>query len=300
MFRVDELGRVLAASFLCLTSGCAVGGSEEEPERHAVRPSPSGQRPTEETTGVPPGQTLEVHHGDITVTEPGTVIEGLDVHGFITVEAHDVTIRRSIVRGGEATYNRGVITNYGHPGLVVEDVDIIPAHPTVWQDGVKGSDFTLNRVHVTGNVDSVKVHGGGHVLIQNSLLEYTSYYEHDPNQDGEPTHNDGVQILDGTDIVIVNNTIRGQQNLPILGAANKGDTTGLVIAGNWLDGGHCTVKLEELNGKQLEATITDNVFGPNRAVEGCEINITSGSEVVARGNVAQGGERVVTAVRTLD
>ncbi len=97
------------------------------------------------------------------------------------------------MRGGIAAGNRGVITNYGYDSLLVEDVDVIPAYDTVWQDGIKGSDFTLNRVYVTGNVDSVKVHGGGNVLIKNSLLENTTYYSSDPNQNGGPTHNDGCR-----------------------------------------------------------------------------------------------------------
>ena len=45
----------------------------------------------------------------------------------------------------------------------------------MWQDGVKGSDFTLQRVYITGNVDSVKIQGSN-VTIQSSLLENTTYY----------------------------------------------------------------------------------------------------------------------------
>ena len=271
---------VLLALGLCAASAAPGGTGRTGPPVAA----PTGVQPTPENTGVPEGTVLETVREDLTITRPGAVLDGLDVHGFITVEAPNVTIRRSVVRGGLATFNRGVITNYGYDNLLVEDVDIVPEQPTVWQDGVKGSDFTLNRVHVTGNVDSVKVHGEGNVLIENSLLEYTSYYESDPNQGGGPTHNDGVQILEGADIRILNNTIRGQQNLPVLGAANKGDTVRLVVAGNWLDGGHCTMKLEELNGRQLEATVVRSRFGPNRDVEGCAIVATVGSDVQAREN----------------
>ena len=275
-------------------------GDPGEPPPGALTPAPSGLQPSAATTGVPAGTTLTVHEGDLTIRRPGTVVEGLDVHGFITVEAPNVTIRDSVVRGGEATYNRGVITNYGHANLLVEDVEIVPAAETVWQDGGKGSDFTLNRVHVTGNVDSVKVHGGGRVLVQNSLLEDTTYYAEDPNQGGGTSHTDGVQVLDGTDITILNNTTRGHRNLAVLGAANKGDTTDLVVDGNWLDGGHCTVKLEEFAGHRLEATVTDNVFGPHRDVAGCEINVTSGTEVIARGNRSAVDGDEIALVRTVD
>jgi len=212
------------------------------------------------------------------------VIENLDVHGLITVRAPNVTIRKSIVRGGIVTGNRGVITNYGYDNLLVEDVDVIPAYDTVWQDAIKGSDFTLNRVYVTGNVDSVKVHPDGNVLIKNSLLENTTYYSSDPNQNGGPTHNDGVQVRGGPNIRIVNNTIRGQQNMPVLGAANQRDASGLIIENNWLDGGHCTVKLQEVNGFQLTASVRNNEFGPNRTVSNCKIAATNGSSVTDGGN----------------
>ena len=68
---------------------------------------------------MPWGTPLTPFYGDITVTTAETVIENLDVHGFITVRAPNETIRKSIVRGGIATGNRGVITNYGYDNLLV-------------------------------------------------------------------------------------------------------------------------------------------------------------------------------------
>ena len=47
---------------------------------------------------------------------------------------------------------------------------------------------------------------------------------------------------------IQGNTIRGTTNFAILGGGDRGDIPNLVINGNWLDGGHCTVKLQILNG----------------------------------------------------
>ena len=50
--------------------------------------------------------------------------------------------------------------------------------------------------------------------------------------------------MKGRNVTIWSNTIRGAQNFAVLGSANIGDTPNLVIRGNWLDGGHCTVKLQ--------------------------------------------------------
>ena len=240
-------------------------------------------KPTRLNTGVSPTAILTPHIGDIVVTRPGTVIANREVFGFITVKAPNVTIRNTVVHGGPTSYNRGLITNYGYDNLLVENVDVIPLNDTVWQDGVKGWDFTLRRVYINGNVDSVKIHGDN-VLIRDSVLEDTNYQESDPNQDGRPSHNDGVQILKGRNIRIVNNTIRDQQNFAVLGSADKGNTSGLQVRNNYLDGGQCTVKLEEKNGRQLSVAITDNKLGPNRTKPRCKINGVRGITVTASGN----------------
>jgi len=241
------------------------------PPTVAPDPAPSTSstgKPSATTTGVRAGSTLTRHDGDITVTKDGTVLSDLDIHGFVIVRAKNVTITNSIVRGGKATgVATGLITNYGYAGLVISDVRVAPEFPSVYFDGIKGSDFTARRVHVTGGVDSVKIHGSN-VTIEDSLLENTTYYASDPQQAGGPTHNDNVQILYGQNVRITDNTIRGATNFAILGAASRGNTN-LVLANNWLDGGHCTVKLQILNGWAETASVTGNKFGPNRAVSSC-------------------------------
>ena len=69
-------------------------------------------------------------------------------------------------------------------------------HPSVYFDGIKGNNFTARRVHVVGNVDSIKIHGDN-VKVENSLLENTVHYASDPYQGGWATHNDNIQILSG-------------------------------------------------------------------------------------------------------
>ena len=122
---------------------------------------------------MPAGTQLRKHYGDITVTQAGTVLSGLDIHGFVIVRAANVKIVNSVVRGGQAKgYSTGLITNYGYPNLLVENVDVVAEHPSVYFDGIKGNNFTARRVHVVGNVDSIKIHGDN-VKVENSLLENT-------------------------------------------------------------------------------------------------------------------------------
>ena len=44
--------------------------------------------------------------GDITVTKEGTVLRGLDIHGFVIVKAANVKIIDSVVRGGSPRARR--------------------------------------------------------------------------------------------------------------------------------------------------------------------------------------------------
>lgn len=257
----------------------AVGGSGNE----SAAP---GSKPSAGTTGVPSGTTLSRHDGDITVTQAGTVISGLDIHGFVTVKAANVTIKNSIVRGGKSKgYALGLITNYGYDNLVVDHVDVVAEYPSVYFDGIKGWDFTARSVHVVGNVDSVKIHGDN-VLIENSLLENTVYYASDPAQGGGATHNDNVQILRGKNLRILGNTIRGATNFAILGGAEQADV-GLVVDGNWLDGGHCTLKLQVKNGWSQTAKVTDNKFGPNRKVVSCPFTAYPAVSLTQSGNTME-------------
>ena len=250
----------------------ADGTVSQAPSAPQPTPEPApkaGQFPDASTTGPRAGTTLKRHDGDITVTTPGTVLENLDIHGFVTIKAANVTIRNSIVRGGRAKgYAIGLITNYGYAGLVIEDTRIEPEFRSVEFDGIKGNNFTARRVHIVGGVDNVKIHSGSNVTIQDSLLENTDYYASDPLQGGGATHNDNIQILDGKNIKITNNTIRGAQNFAVLGGAHHGDIT-MNLVGNYLDGGHCTVKLQLAKTWSNTATVTNNTFGPNRKVKSC-------------------------------
>ncbi len=248
-------------------------------------PAPAPAPTTKTYPGVPTGLTLKPYVGDLVITTPGTVIDGLDIKGFVTVKATDVTIRNSIVRGGIATNNRGLVTNYGFARLVVEDTTIKRDVAQVWIDGVKGSDFTLRRVHIVGGVDNVKVQGDN-VRIEDSLLENTDYFANDPNQGGTPTHNDNIQVQRGNNLVFLRNTIRGGQNFAILLASSINNTTNVTIDGNYLSDGHCSMKIEERNGWNLtQTTIKNTRFGTGQAVRNCAINQVVGTEVTFGNNV---------------
>ncbi|HEY3408168.1 MAG TPA: carbohydrate-binding domain-containing protein [Propionicimonas sp.] len=257
--------------------------------------STTAGKPSAATTGVKAGARLTRHDGDITVTKDGTVLANLDVHGFVIVRAENVTITNSIVRGGKAKgFATGLITDYGYKGLLISDTRIVPEFPSVWFDGIKGSGFTARRVHISGGVDSVKIQGNN-TVVEDSLLEDTDYYANDPQQGGTPTHNDNIQIQNGQNVKVTGNTIRGATNFAVLGAASKGNLN-LIVKDNWLDGGHCTVKLQILNGWAETATVTGNKFGPNRAVSSCAFTSYPAVKLTQNSNTFENGGTAVKPV----
>ena len=144
---------------------------------------------------MPQGLALTRHDGDITVTKDGTVLRGLDIHGFVNVKAANVKILDSVVRGGKA---QGYATGPDHQLRLRQPAGRGRQRrgraSSVYFDGIKGNNFTARRVHVVGNVDSIKIHGNN-VTVEDSLLENTTYYASDPYQGGSATHNDNIQIL---------------------------------------------------------------------------------------------------------
>ncbi|CAA9341127.1 MAG: CBM57 [uncultured Frankineae bacterium] len=277
-----------SVSALSLTrTGDATAGAAPEQSSQDPSPPAAGGRPGPDNTGVPAGTELRRHDGDLTITTPGAVYDRLDIRGFVIVKAPDVTIRRSVIRGGVARFSRGLVTNTTSTAtdLVVEDSDIYPAHPSVWLDGVKGANFTLRRVDVRGTVDNVKVHGNN-VVIEDSWLHDSKHYSSDPHQGGRPSHNDGVQVLGGRNLRIRDNTITGARNAALQVTQDFSATTDLRFTGNYVDGGGCSVNLAHKRLSRMSGiTVSANRFGRDTRVQGCAIVATRGTELTARDNV---------------
>jgi len=243
-------------------------------------------RPGPTNTGVPAGTKLTPHYGNLTITTAGTTLDAMDIHGFVTIKAPNVKITRSIVRGGVATNNVGLITNYDVNGsVVVEDSELVPAFPSVWIDGIKGRNFTIRRVNSHGTNDNVKVHGDN-VVVDSSWLHGTVWRSQDPNLGNTPTHNDAVQVLGGRNIRILNSTLEQADNAGIQVTQDFSATTDLEIRGNWIDGGGCSINLAHKKLSSMSGiTVTGNRFGRNQRLDDCAIIATQSTRLTHSGNV---------------
>ena len=251
---------------------------------------PLTAQPNAQNTGVPAGTALIVHDGDLVISTPGAVVEGLDVHGFVQVVAPDVTIRNSIIRGRPTTSAKGLLTvTSDAAGVTIEDSELVASNPSEWVDGVRGWNITARRLNVHGVIDGFHLYGSN-VSIESSWIHDNLHFEQYAQQNGSPSHDDSVQIQKGSNIRIVGNTISGAYNTGIQFTQDQGTVSDVTISGNWLDGGGCTVNLAEKGRGPFQGiAITDNTFGRDTRVASCAIISPTTTVVRAERNVFTDG-----------
>jgi len=239
----------------------AAGNVEPDPaSRSWAVVVPPAVQPGSTNTGVPVGTKLSVYNGDLTITTAGTVIDGLDIHGFVWVKAANVTIRNSIVRGGQAGTTQRSLISSTQPGVLIEDTELAPAYPSVNIDGLKGYGFTARRLNIHDAVDTAVIYGDN-TTIEQSWLHDNRHYASDPRQGGGPSHDDGIQVQGGSNIRLHSNTITGGVNAAIMVTQDYSATTDLTITDSWLGRGACTVNIaQKARGPLQGLQITGNQF----------------------------------------
>jgi hypothetical protein len=177
------------------------------------------------STGVPAGTAL-TPSGSLTVTEPGTVIDGLDISGCVTVLADDVVIKRSRVTcsGGEA-----VVSQSSGSGLRIEDSELRGgaqrANAGVWSSG----PYTLLRSEITNVRDGAFVSSG--TTIEGNWVHSLA------QQSGD--HNDLLQMVGGSNVVIRGNRLEHtrDQTAAIMIKSDLAPIDDVLVEGNLLAGG---------------------------------------------------------------
>jgi hypothetical protein len=244
-------------------------------------PAPEG--PGAGGVGVPAGTKLKVHDGNLTITTPGTVVDGLDVRGFVRVKAKDVVIKNSIIRGpAEAlTGPMALVQSDAGPGtnLLIQDSEIAASHPSRFVDGIVGMGFTLERVDIHTVIDQVKIIGDN-VTVDSSRLHGNLFY---PAADGHiESHDDNVQIAVGKNISVVNSTLSGTTNAAVMITQDRGPVTNFTFDNNMADDGACTINVaEKAYGAPQGMSITDNVFGTGQRHNRCAVLMAPTTQAVA-------------------
>lgn len=250
-------------------------------------------KPDAATTGVIPGTALKPYNtssADLVITQDGTVLDGLEIWGDIKVRAANVTIKNSRLHGGKVTpkSSTGIIDSNDArvKNLVVQDNTIIPQFPSYYRDGIIGHDYTALRNHITKTSDGLGIFNrpGGpaaaNVTAKGNYIHTLTFFTKDPaHSDG--THNDGIQIQGGENILISGNQINGNV---VAGAGSAGPARGLygttamllqqnvaklknvVVENNYIDSGFTSVTIDSTSHKQasIEVTFRNNYLGHNQ------------------------------------
>jgi len=259
-----------------------------KPTAPVATPKPAPTTGSSTGAGVPAGTALRKVTGDIVITKAGTVLENVDLDGYVKVQADNVTIRNSILRGGaRATTARALVMNWsGAKNLVIKDSTLVARNPSAYVDGVSGKDLTVQRLNVSGVVDAVKV-TGSNVRITDSVF-HKAYHQSSGvsyQADGS-THNDGVQVEGGGNITISGNRISGFHTSAIMVTQNAARITGLNIHNNTLSQGGCTINMHEKGkGPMMGVRVTFNRFGVNNTgSRACPMLIHTITPAVISGN----------------
>lgn len=257
--------------------------------------APGTYKPNATNSGVPSGVTLRAVNGDLNISTAGTVVDAVDVHGFIRVQANNVRITRSRVRGRGTTYISPalIVVSAGVTGTVIEDCEIACDNPQYWQAGVNGSNYTARRCDVHDVIDAFDV-DNGNVLIEACFMHDLTFFSNSPNHANDKvhpgwTHNDGVQISGGSNVTIRGNNFQTYASLTtgstpsdhlhdrasgwnnygasITCSPDKSPISNLLVELNWFDGGDANFQANyRPTAPYTLGTIRNNRFGRDQHI----------------------------------
>jgi hypothetical protein len=203
--------------------------------------------PDGSNTGVPAGTSLTVVNGDLAITKAGTVVDGKDIRGCVSVRAAGVVIRNSKITCRSSYVIASFVDGYTGTGLLIEDSEVSCGY---------GPGTALGDANITAR--RLNVHGcenGADVDINFALMDS---YIHDLWAEND-AHSDGVQLAIGNDVTIRHNRIEaGKQGTSAIISPSTG-TRNVIIDKNLMSGGAATLYCRQ-KGAGTNYQVTDNRF----------------------------------------
>ncbi len=246
--------------------------------------------PTNLSTGVPEGMALRLYSGPSRSSAPGQVFERLIIDKRIYVLHPNVIFRHCLLRGADDAYYV-VYANPGSQGLLIDRCDIRKSI-------VIGDGFTARGNHIRapdgGYMNDGFMIAASDVIIEGNLIEGLA---------GSPgAHLDGIQVLNGRNIIIRGNWIEATSREPIAQTAETGGGVNaaiflspyegriddIVVEGNMLiqDEGYYPLRIYDVGGK---IRVTDNVWSHSRHGLSSPYHFLDCAPSVWRGNVWDSG-----------
>lgn len=186
----------------------------------------------------------------MTIDKDGTVVEGKDIRGCVTIAADNVTIRRSKISCSNE--NGAVVKIQGSPkDVLLEDVEIDGLGES--SNGIGSDNVVVRRANIHSSVDGVRA--GRNFVLEDSYIHHLARLPE--------THNDAVQTVTGANIIIRYNNLqaynpdtRDPLNAAYMFGPSVGPVSNIQFYGNLVNGGNYTI-----NGG---GDVTDVVFRDNQ------------------------------------
>jgi hypothetical protein len=166
-------------------------------------PPPSGSSrcpafpafPDANCTGTLPNIT-RTNSGSITTSQPGQVIQNVNVTGSIQVNHDNVIIRNVRVSqpGGVA-----IAITPGATGTLIEDCELNGTGSPTSDEAVQYTNYTIRRCNIYGFGEGPRMNGN--VTIEDNYMHDFVDYSH------LDAHQDGVQTTSGSNMTVRHNTI---------------------------------------------------------------------------------------------
>ena len=272
----------------------ATTGRSQGPGRASKRSASKGSRPSRTSaqasrgfphagnTGVPAGTQLRRWKGGRYIRTANVVLSGYLFEGDVVVQADNVTIRNSLVRGGR------IDAGYGseQTGLVVSDTEIDARGIGSGFSMIGDVNYSCIRCDLHGGGSGPRM--GGRVVIRDSFIHDLCC--------ADEAHKSGVGSNGGNHLVVQHNTIECDIAGCSAALSLYGPHDDVLIANNLLNtvGGYCSYGGGD---SATRVRFVNNVFGrkynPRCGGYGPVFAFQTRPGNVWRGNVWQGTGREV-------
>lgn len=216
---------------------------------------PALAQPGPSTTGPKSADSQLRQISGTTITQDGTVLEGVFISGTLTIKANNVTVRNFKL---SSSSHYGINASFGYKNLTIEDGEIYGPQSAA----VYGGNFTARRlnIHDIGN-DGFKP--TGNAVIEDNWIRRLGYIS--------DSHADGVQMVAGSNVVIRGNYFDMPAGLPgfnnsicMIIQTDDGPINDILIENNWINGGGYSIQIRDKNkgyGAPTNVRIINNRFG---------------------------------------
>lgn len=216
--------------------------------------------PTADNTGPRTNQALSVHVGNLVVTQPYTVVEGLEIRGslYIAASATGTVVRnvKVVWPDGQANPGDGVWAMVDSRAQDVTIEDCVVAGSDLVQTGINlgSGPSTVTRCEVTGVADGINVNHDA--TVTDSYLHHMSV---GPSGDW---HTDTIQMNLGRNVVIRHNTIINEQiQTSAVGLwAELGAIDNVLVEDNLIGGGGFTIYATQVGYPMTNVRFVSNRF----------------------------------------